>query len=55
MKLISDRYKLIVTGTPGGVGNERTLQLCMKPGDACAIELDAIGVLRNGVRNEVSR
>lgn len=43
---------VIVTGTPGGVGNKRTPQLFMKPGDVCEIEVDAIGVLRNGVRDE---
>lgn len=43
---------VIVTGTPGGVGNKRTPQLFMKPGDVCEIEVDAIGVLRNGIRDE---
>ncbi len=43
---------VIVTGTPGGVGNKRTPQLFMKPGDICEIEVDAIGVLRNGIRDE---
>jgi 2-keto-4-pentenoate hydratase/2-oxohepta-3-ene-1,7-dioic acid hydratase in catechol pathway len=43
---------VIVTGTPGGVGNKRTPQLFMKPGDVCEIEVDAIGILRNGIRDE---
>lgn len=43
---------VIVTGTPGGVGNKRTPQIFMKPGDICEIEVDAIGVLRNGIRDD---
>jgi len=43
---------VIVTGTPGGVGNKRTPQVFMKPGDVCEIEVDAIGVLRNGICDE---
>ncbi len=43
---------VIVTGTPGGVGNKRTPQLFMKPGDVVEIEVDAIGILRNGIRDE---
>lgn len=43
---------VIVTGTPGGVGNKRSPQLFMKPGDVCEIEVDAVGVLRNGIRDE---
>lgn len=43
---------VIVTGTPGGVGNKRNPQIFMKPGDVCEIEVDVIGVLRNGVRDE---
>ena len=39
-------------GTPGGVGNKRTPPVFMKPGDVCEIEVDAIGVLRNGIRDE---
>jgi len=27
-------------------------RLFMKPGDVCEIEVDAIGVLRNGIRDE---
>jgi 2-keto-4-pentenoate hydratase/2-oxohepta-3-ene-1,7-dioic acid hydratase in catechol pathway len=43
---------VIVTGTPGGVGNKRTPQVFMKPGDVCEIEVDAVGILRNGIRDE---
>ena len=43
---------VIVTGTPGGVGNKRTPQIFMKPGDVCEIVVDAIGTLRNTVRDE---
>ncbi|MBP7564699.1 MAG: fumarylacetoacetate hydrolase family protein [Burkholderiaceae bacterium] len=43
---------VIVTGTPGGVGNKRNPQVFMKPGDVVEIEVDAIGVLRNGIRDE---
>jgi 2-keto-4-pentenoate hydratase/2-oxohepta-3-ene-1,7-dioic acid hydratase in catechol pathway len=44
---------VIVTGTPGGVGNKRDPQIFMKPGDVCEIVVDAIGTLRNGVRDDV--
>lgn len=44
---------VIVTGTPGGVGNKRTPPVFMKPGDVVEIDIDAIGVLRNGIRDEV--
>lgn len=43
---------VIVTGTPGGVGNKRDPQVFMKPGDVVEIEVDAIGVLRNTIRDE---
>lgn len=43
---------VIVTGTPGGVGNKRSPQVFMKPGDVVEIDIDAIGVLRNGIRDE---
>ena len=43
---------VIVTGTPGGVGNKRTPQVFMKPGDTCEIVVDAIGTLRNGIRDD---
>ena len=40
---------LIVTGTPAGVGNARTPKLFMKEGDICEVEIEQIGVLRNGI------
>jgi 2-keto-4-pentenoate hydratase/2-oxohepta-3-ene-1,7-dioic acid hydratase in catechol pathway len=43
---------VIVTGTPGGVGNKRTPQLYMKQGDIAEIEIDAVGILRNTIRDE---
>ena len=43
---------VIVTGTPGGVGNKRNPQIFMKPGDVCEIVVDAIGTLRNGILDE---
>jgi 2-keto-4-pentenoate hydratase/2-oxohepta-3-ene-1,7-dioic acid hydratase in catechol pathway len=43
---------VIVSGTPGGVGNKREPQIFMKPGDVCEIVVDAIGTLRNGIRDE---
>jgi 2-keto-4-pentenoate hydratase/2-oxohepta-3-ene-1,7-dioic acid hydratase in catechol pathway len=45
---------VIVTGTPGGVGNKRTPQLFMKPGDVVEIEVDAVGILRNTIRDDVA-
>ena len=43
---------VIVTGTPGGVGNKRNPQIFMKPGDVCEIVVDAIGTLRNTIRDD---
>ncbi len=43
---------VIVTGTPGGVGNKRTPQLYMTAGDVVEIEVDAVGILRNSVKDE---
>lgn len=45
---------VIVTGTPGGVGNKRTPQLFMKPGDVVEIEVDSVGILRNGIVDDVA-
>jgi 2-keto-4-pentenoate hydratase/2-oxohepta-3-ene-1,7-dioic acid hydratase in catechol pathway len=44
---------VIVTGTPGGIGNKRTPPVFMKPGDVVEVEVDAIGILRNGIRDDV--
>ena len=43
---------VIVTGTPGGVGNKRDPQVFMKPGDIVEIDVDAIGVLRNTIADD---
>lgn len=43
---------VIVTGTPGGVGVKRTPPLWMKPGDVVEVEIDGIGILRNGIADE---
>ena len=43
---------VIVTGTPGGVGAKRTPPLWMKPGDIVEVEIDRLGILRNGVADE---
>ncbi|MBR1219492.1 fumarylacetoacetate hydrolase family protein [Bradyrhizobium sp. U87765 SZCCT0131] len=43
---------VIVTGTPGGVGAKRTPPLWMKPGDVVEVEIDRIGLLRNGIAQE---
>jgi len=43
---------VIVTGTPGGVGVKRNPPLWMKPGDVVEVEIDGIGVLRNGIADE---
>jgi 2-keto-4-pentenoate hydratase/2-oxohepta-3-ene-1,7-dioic acid hydratase in catechol pathway len=43
---------VIVTGTPGGVGAKRTPPLWLKPGDIVEVEIDRLGVLRNGVADE---
>lgn len=44
---------VIVTGTPGGVGSRRTPPIWLKPGDIVEIEIDRIGLLRNGIADEV--
>lgn len=43
---------VIVTGTPGGVGAKRNPPLWMKPGDTVEVEIDGIGVLKNGITDE---
>lgn len=45
---------VIVTGTPGGVGVKRVPPLWMKPGDVVEVEIEGIGILRNGIADEVS-
>jgi 2-keto-4-pentenoate hydratase/2-oxohepta-3-ene-1,7-dioic acid hydratase in catechol pathway len=43
---------VIATGTPGGVGSRRTPPLWLRPGDIVEVEIDHLGVLRNGVADE---
>jgi 2-keto-4-pentenoate hydratase/2-oxohepta-3-ene-1,7-dioic acid hydratase in catechol pathway len=43
---------VIATGTPGGVGSRRNPPLWMKPGDTVEVEIDHIGLLRNGIADE---
>jgi 2-keto-4-pentenoate hydratase/2-oxohepta-3-ene-1,7-dioic acid hydratase in catechol pathway len=43
---------VIATGTPGGVGAKRTPPLWMKAGDVVEVEIDRIGLLRNGIVDE---
>ncbi len=44
---------IIVTGTPSGVGAARKPPLWMKPGDVVEVEIEAIGILRNTIADEV--
>lgn len=44
---------IIVTGTPTGAGARFDPPIYLKPGDVVEIEAEGIGVLRNGVENEV--
>lgn len=43
---------VIATGTPGGVGSRRTPPLWMKRGDVVEVEIDQVGLLRNGIADE---
>ncbi len=45
---------IIITGTPPGVGFVRKPPLYMKAGDVCEVEVEGIGILRNGVVDEGS-
>ena len=40
---------IIATGTPAGVGNSRTPQLFLHPGDIVEVEIEGVGTLRNPV------
>jgi 2-keto-4-pentenoate hydratase/2-oxohepta-3-ene-1,7-dioic acid hydratase in catechol pathway len=44
---------IIATGTPGGVGAKRNPPLWLKPGDKVEVEIDRLGILENGVADEV--
>jgi len=41
---------LILTGTPSGVGAGRTPPVFLQDGDVVEVEIEGLGVLRNGVR-----
>ena len=43
---------VIVTGTPGGVGNARKPPIYMQDGDVAEVEITGIGTLRNPVVKE---
>lgn len=44
---------VIATGTPGGVGAKRTPPIWLEPGDIVEVEIERLGVLRNGIADEV--
>ena len=44
---------VILTGTPSGVGHARKPEpVWMKPGDTIEVEVEGVGVLRNGIEDE---
>jgi 2-keto-4-pentenoate hydratase/2-oxohepta-3-ene-1,7-dioic acid hydratase in catechol pathway len=43
---------VIVTGTPGGVGDKREPPLYMKAGDQVEVEITGVGLLRNSIVDE---
>lgn len=43
---------VIISGTPAGVGFARKPPLFMKQGDVVEVEVEKVGVLRNGIKNE---
>jgi 2-keto-4-pentenoate hydratase/2-oxohepta-3-ene-1,7-dioic acid hydratase in catechol pathway len=45
---------VIVTGTPTGAGARLDPPVWLQPGDVVEVEAEGIGVLRNGVRDEVA-
>jgi acylpyruvate hydrolase len=42
---------VIITGTPGGVGAARKPPVFMQPRDVFEVEIEAMGVLSNPVRD----
>lgn len=44
---------VIVTGTPGGVGYVRRPPVYLRPGDVVEVDISGVGVLRNGIVDEV--
>jgi 2-keto-4-pentenoate hydratase/2-oxohepta-3-ene-1,7-dioic acid hydratase in catechol pathway len=43
---------VIISGTPAGVGFARKPPIFMKQGDTVEVEVEKIGILRNGIKNE---
>lgn len=43
---------VLVTGTPSGVGFAQSPPVFLRAGDACEVELEGYGILRNPVRDE---
>ena len=43
---------IIISGTPSGVGVARKPPIFMKSGDVCEIEIEGLGILRNGIVDE---
>ena len=43
---------IIITGTPSGIGMARKPPVWMKAGDVCEVEVEKLGVLRNGIVDE---
>jgi 2-keto-4-pentenoate hydratase/2-oxohepta-3-ene-1,7-dioic acid hydratase in catechol pathway len=43
---------IIVTGTPTGAGARLDPPQFLAPGDTVEVEVNGIGVLRNGIRDE---
>jgi acylpyruvate hydrolase len=43
---------VIMTGTPPGIGNTRTPQVFMKPGDTVTVEIERLGILTNPLVGE---
>jgi 2-keto-4-pentenoate hydratase/2-oxohepta-3-ene-1,7-dioic acid hydratase in catechol pathway len=44
--------RIAIAYSPGGVGSRRTPPLWMKPGDVVEVEIDRVGLLRNGIADE---
>jgi 2-keto-4-pentenoate hydratase/2-oxohepta-3-ene-1,7-dioic acid hydratase in catechol pathway len=45
---------IVISGTPAGVGFARKPPILMKAADVCEVEIEGIGVLRNGIVDEPS-
>jgi 2-keto-4-pentenoate hydratase/2-oxohepta-3-ene-1,7-dioic acid hydratase in catechol pathway len=46
---------LILTGTPAGIGCNKTPQRFLRPGDHLSVQIDGIGTLANPVAAEAGR